>query len=513
MKSKAMMALKILIAFAIPFAISALYCLVRGVTLIELYLPASYNNDCVFYYKLVDAIVTKGGPTGFFGFNESHAMIGGFAAWSPLLLMPWALWGVIFGWTYSSVIWCNLTLFGIALAVFVGLAEVDFKTLGALFVMLLLFPGFSINLMNVLPEIVVVSVMLVYLGFAVRAAAKGPRISYIVAMYIIAAYLTVTRPYMLLLMIIPTYYLGKQTKKSVAALCFVLVSGVSFLGNVLVGHFFTAAYFEPLFNTDFVKEFMAGHFSMSFWMAVSVFKSMTKGIAGALVDAFSYGLTMGTQYVVAIVTAIAAFVMAVRKGENKYGALCWFHFTSVMALLLAIVFFLRKTNEGGRHIWAFAVIGIVIVCACGFDKLGIAVKAISAALLIVFCTRGAIVPTDYDIPMPNEAAKENVEFWKTVFEDKNVFASDAKGYDNTVMWVFIDYAGETGVVTEYNELYALPSGMGISCCYPDYVISNFDNLQSKFIVADSRGKVAALCAEKGLKVVGEHENVIMYQRY
>ncbi|MCR4678893.1 MAG: hypothetical protein K5679_09070 [Lachnospiraceae bacterium] len=513
MKNKALLALKILIAFAVPFVISALYCLVRGVSLTDLYLPASYNNDCVFYYKLVDAIVTKGGPTGFFGFNESHAMIGGFAAWSPLLLIPWTLWGVIFGWTYSTVIWCNLTLFGIALAIFVGLAEVDFKTLGALFVMLLLFPSFSINAMNVLPEIVVVSVMLVYLGFAIRAASKGPRTPYIAVMYIIAAYLTITRPYMLLLMIIPTYYLGKRTKKSIAAICFVLVSGLSFMTNVLVGHFFTSAYFEPLFNTDIVKEFLAGHFSMSFWMAVSVFKSMTKGISGTFVDAFSYGLTMGTQYVVAIVTAIATFVLAIRKGENKYRALCWFHFTSVMALLMAIVFFLRKTNEGGRHIWAFAIIGIVIVCACEFDRFGIVVKALLAALLIVFCIRGAIVPTDYDIPMHDERAKENVEYWKTVFEDETLFVPNAKGYDNTVIWVFIDYAGETGVVTEYDEMYTLPSGMGISCCYPNYVISNFDNLQSRFILADSRGEVALLCAQKGLKVVGEHENVIMYQRY
>ncbi len=505
--------LKLILALAFPFLLGVIYCLIRGISIGDLYLPASYNNDCVFYYKLVDSIVNKGWPTGFFGFNESHALIGGFAAWSPLLVMPWALWGVVFGWSYSAVIWCNLVLFAVAFAYFVYLADLDFKRLAALFIAFLLFPSFSIHLMNVLPEIIVGALTFVYLGFAIRSANRGPKVSYVIVMYVIAGYLTITRPYMILFMILPTFYLAKLTKKTIAAVILIGVAAVSMFGNVLIGHYLTAPYFEPLFKMDIVKELLAGHFSYSFWMAVDAFKSMSAEMLDAFRGAFSYGLTMGTQYVVAIAAAIVSIIIALRKGENKLRAICIFYAVSVAALLLAIVFFLRKVNEGGRHIWVFAIIGIVIVCVCRFDKLGVVLKSSLAILLVVFCIRGAMVPTDYDIPMPSKTAEDNVNYWQDIFGNEAIFKPNAKGYDNTVAWVFWDSIGGKTAVTEYSELYALPAGMGISCCYPEYVINNFDGLQSRYIITVADGEVSKLCESKGLKVVGRHENVIMYQRY
>ena len=504
---------KIILALLIPIAVSLIYCLIRGVSLGELYLPASYNNDCVYYYKLVGAAVRYGSPTGYFGFNESHAAIGGFAAWNPLIILPWVLWGVVFGWHYSSVFVCNIVLFSLALAAFVWLSEIDFKGLAVLFVMLLLFPSFTIHLLNVLPEVLMASVVLIYLGFAVRAVNRGAKTSYIVVMYVAAAYLTMVRPYMVLLMILPAYYLGKNKKKLAGFISFVLVAIGSLAANALISKYFSADYFDPLFKLDIVKLVLHGQFSEAYWTATALLKKMSISISEAILDAFDFGLTMGTQYVVAIVTAVLMVIFSLKRGENKLRPIYLLFSCSTFAVLLSVIFFLHKTNEGGRHLWVFAFAGIVIVCLNGFKVQGIVSKAVVGLLLIVFCLRGAMVPTDYDIPIGDEATKANVEYWQQVFEDKNIFSQDAKGYDNTVIWVFLDSAGWGQVVTEYDELYSLPTGTGISCCYPDYVISNFDSLQSRFILTDSRGEVSKLCDEKGLKVVGQHENVIMYQRY
>lgn len=512
MNKKLSTAIKLILALLMPLLICLLYCLIRGVKLWDLYLPASYNNDCVFYYKLVESVAGMGTPSGYFGFNESHALIGGFAAWSPLIVMPWALWGVIFGWSYSSVFVCNIVLFSVALALFVFLAEPEFKELGALFVLLLLFPSFTIHLLNALPEIVLMSFMAVFLGLAVRSAKREPKAASIAVMFVIAAYLTMVRPYMVLFIFLPAFFLCKLKRKSAGIIAGILVAIVSFAGNVLIGRYFTSEYFTPLFDTEIIKLFLNGRFSEGFWTSVYVFKDMCGGIAGAMLGAFSYGLTMGTQYVVAIVTAVFALILAFKKGENKMRPVYLVFSVSTFSVLFAIVFLLRKVNEGGRHLWIFAVTGLLLCCLSGFKALGIAMKGAVAVLLTFFVIRGAMVPTDYDIPIRDEKTVQNVEYWQQVFEEK-LADDDACGYDNTVAWVFIDYTEDGAVVTEYSELYALPKGMGISCCYPDYVMDNFGSVKSRYIITDARGNVSKLCENKGLEVVGEHENVIMYQRY
>ena len=88
--------LKYAVIFAFPFLLCFLYCVFRGINIFQLYLPNSHNNDSLFYYKLVEGILSDGIPRGFYGFNESRALVGSFAAWSPALLLPWTIWGFLF---------------------------------------------------------------------------------------------------------------------------------------------------------------------------------------------------------------------------------------------------------------------------------------------------------------------------------------------------------------------------------------------------------------------------------
>ena len=58
-------------------------------------------------------------------------------------------------------------------------------------------------------------------------------------------------------------------------------------------------------------------------------------------------------------------------------------------------------------------------------------------------------------------------------------------YDNVIIWVFaasVEDAGQTrSVLTDWQILYGLPEGFGVSCCYDTYVLENFDTLKSKYI--------------------------------
>lgn len=506
-------AVAVLSAAALPFLLGFVYCLVRGVSIFDLYLPSSINNDCAFYYKLVDAATKMWSPAGYFGFNESHALIGGYAAWSPFILLPWTLFGKIAGWSYSSAIVCNLVLCALAFALFVYFADIGLKEIILVAISLFLFPSFSIHLLNLLPEIVLGSFCLVYLGLAVGVAKRGFKMSYVVAMLAIACYLTLTRPYMVLFVILPAYYLGKGKRKTAGILTFVTVSVLALAGNLLIGHFFTSAYFTPLYETEIVELVFRGKFVDAFWKAAHVFSGMSKRIIEAVGSAFSYGLTMGTQYVAAILTAVIAFALAFDKKDSKLRPVYFFFSGSTFVVLLAVIFFLQRPIEGARHLWVFALMGIVLCCIGGVSIVFSILKGCLIALFAFFCFRGAMVPTDYDIPIERGNDREAVAWWEDFFAGEELFDEDAGGYDNTVMWVYMDSTEDSYVATAYYELYALPAGTAVSCCLPEYAIVNFDSLKSKYVITDDRGNVSKLCESRGLKVVGRHEHVIMYQRY
>ena len=80
---------------------------VYGVSLGKIYLPASAWSDEVYYAKQLSAVVTHGVPQGYFGFNESHAEIGRFAAWGPAAFYLYAIPGLIFR-GQNAFLYCNL---------------------------------------------------------------------------------------------------------------------------------------------------------------------------------------------------------------------------------------------------------------------------------------------------------------------------------------------------------------------------------------------------------------------
>ena len=117
---------RILCAFLmalVPLAAYVVTCAIDGKSVLDVYLPASTWNDELYYYKLVEAILEHGYPMGFYGFNESHALKLSFAAWSPVLLLPWVIWGFLFGWNLMSPVICNMVMMCLAVFIFTYLTK------------------------------------------------------------------------------------------------------------------------------------------------------------------------------------------------------------------------------------------------------------------------------------------------------------------------------------------------------------------------------------------------------
>ena len=143
-----------------------LCCLVRtaaeGRSIGQVYLPSSEWNDELFYFKQVEGIVNYGFPRGYFGFNESHALQLSFAAWSPVLVFPWILWGLLFGWNLLSPVICNIVLLTITMFVFVWLVKPTWKQLGILTVLFSLYSLFVRYMLSGMPEVICFSLLILF---------------------------------------------------------------------------------------------------------------------------------------------------------------------------------------------------------------------------------------------------------------------------------------------------------------------------------------------------------------
>ena len=244
-----------------------------------------------------------------------------------------------------------------------------------------------------------------------------------------------------------------------------------------------------------------------------VFRDMKKEIFAQIADAFSYGLTSGTHYVLLIFEFVTVLILSFFKKNRQLRIISITYLIAVAGVLGAIVLLLQKANEGGRHIWVFCILGIALIVLFKEGHESNVPKLIIAALFVTFIIRGASVPSDYDVPFDDRNIKENVSAWEDIFEKENVSLSDNTGYENTVIWVFIDYVDGKQVVTEFNGLYALPKGFGINCCSPDYVLDCFDSLQSKYIFTYDGALVSEKCEEADYRMIGRYGKSVMYERY
>ncbi|MBO6090421.1 MAG: hypothetical protein J6P37_08975 [Lachnospiraceae bacterium] len=508
---------KCLVALLFPFALCLIYCLSRGIALWDIYVPASKNNDSLYYFKLVESMRYNLFPGGYFGFNESHAANLTFAAWSPLMLLPWAIASLIFGWGFKSAVFINILLFAIAFTLFVYLTDLEIEKLIYLTLLYSLFPSFFIHLMCILPEASIAGLTLIFLGLAYRISNdketnKKCENTSIIFLILISAFLTLLRPYMVALFIIPIV-LSFKNKKTAFAIVSIIVTFVSLAGYFIIAKLFTAEYFTPLFNLEIIKLFLHGKFTEGFWTSVYVIRDMKREIFAQIADAFSYGLTSGTHYVLLLFEFIIVLFLSFFKKNKQIRVIAITYLIAVAGVVSAIVLLLQKANEGGRHIWVFCILGVALIVLFKEGHESSVPKLLIAALFVIFIIRGAAVPTDYDVPFDDRNIKENVSAWEEIFEKENVSLSDNTGYENTVIWVFIDYVDGKQVVTEFNGLYALPKGFGINCCSPDYVLTYFDTLKSKYIFTYDGALVAEECEEYGYKVVGKFGNSVMYERY
>ncbi len=617
----------------LPLICCAVYCAAQGKGVGDVYLPVSEWNDELFYYKQVEGIVNYGYPLGYFGFNESRALQLSFAAWSPVLVFPWVIWGWVFGWNLMSPILCNIFLMMLCCFLFVLLVRPSWKQMGILTFLFCLYTPFVRYMLSVMPEVICFSMLILFYSVAINYL-RRERAYKLALLFALSGVMTLMRPYMLLFLLLPAWFWIRKSGWKGAAGSAAVLAGVLGL-YACIKHFLGAEYFAPLFFTDWVTAFfergiwggvrytlgklyymgvdfgrhtlqgfrsglasgaffagflvclfvLAGQ-SMADWRALRRQKEACGKAAGG--DAAKKGIlsetadrkeTLGGTGRAEEGTWQGAAgraeegtwpggagragegtrsETAERAGEKNQsgcadgagegsqpeaagrpqerrrsgnadradgwnlsmeesGGLGKFlvieaHLAfSFIAMFFALLL-MYKLTEGSKHLLTFmaAAVFVVSLMKTRFYKKAVLIGVTFA----YFYSYMAVDPYDYQAPFVQEERLASVERWRETLGERLVPDMGKKpGYENVVIWVLNDTVEGSLTNTEWQLLYALPEGFGISCCMPDYVTENFETLQSRYLCVVPGGPVEERCIRAGYEKIAESEGAAIYGRY
>ena len=511
-------------------------CLVRtaaeGRSIGQVYLPSSEWNDELFYFKQVEGIVNYGFPQGYFGFNESHALQLSFAAWSPVLVFPWILWGLLFGWNLMSPVICNIVLLTITMFVFVWLVKPTWKQMGVLTVLFSLYSLFVRYMLSGMPEVICFSLLILFYGLAMSYLKKESR-GRLIAMFVISVLLTLMRPYMLLFLALACYFWIRRGKKAgwIGSVLVVAATGIVY---ALIKHFLGAEYFTPLFYTDWITTFFTDGIGAGFrnffgtlhWKGMEFYRHCIEGVRNGLAS----GAFFDGYLVVLLILLVQSFLdfrklrrakraertvmepedKNVRELQNQL--IIEVHFALSLIAMLFAHLLMYKMVEGSKHFLTFIAAGIFIVSMLETKYYKKAVL-LGAAFLYLYSYK-AVEPYDYQIPYVTEERQAQVEYWQQIFsENLTLDTEQVPNYGNVVIWTFGDDTPNGNRNLQWQLLYSVPKGFGISCCEREYITGHLAELQSRYLATVSGGTIDELCRTEGYEEIGRDADMVLYRRY
>lgn len=512
---------KSLLLGLLPLLCCLVYCASQGRTLGEVCLPSSEWNDELFYYKQVEGIIKYGYPQGYFGFNESHALKLSFAAWSPVLVFPWILWGLLFGWNLMSPVLCNILLMSLCCFFFVWLARPSWRQMGILTLLFCLYTPFVRYMLSVMPEVICFSMLIAFYGLAIHYLRResGGKLA---LLFVLSGLMTLMRPYMLLFMLLPAWFWFRRSRWKGAA------GSLAVIGAVLavyagIKHYFGAEYFAPLFFTDWVSAFFEqGLFGGIRYTAGKLYY-MGRDFLGHTEQGFRTGLASGAFFAGFLVCMCILAVQSVRdwrrirrSGEDSGGEASRFlqievHLAFGFVAMLFALLLMYKLTEGSKHLLTFMAAAVFVISLMETKYYKKAV--LLGVTFFYFYSHMAVDPYDYQVPFVQEERQEALDEWgKVLKEELALSRKDGPSYENVVIWVFKDEVNGVSVNTEWQLLYGLPEGFGISCCMPEYVEEHFEDLKSRYLFVVPGGKIDDMCRRAGYEAVRRDDHAVLYIR-
>lgn len=478
--------------FIFSFVIFAsIWCLKDGKTLLDLYLPNTGYIDEVTYYKQIEPMALLGTPpSGYFGYDELHALRSTFFAWSFVLLLPYAFMGRIFGWNILSPMLCNLFFLTAALALFVFWARPRIWQMLFFIAALAMSPILVRYAMSGMVEPIFYSCMIAMLAAHYRLQRQfSPAV--LAFAYLLSSFFVLARPYMLLLLLIPLYHWQKKNRPLAIACTAALSLLLAFL-YLMIARYYTSG--API-NTSVLGYFDGG-------LLGGIQTILSKLIAGykefvyIALSGFSKAYS-GTVLLQCILSYLLCAILLIRSPRTVELWLALFYGLAMSAALILLF----NPNIGFRHLSSFYLFNILIFSM----QVTKAPRTLCAAYLLPMFGLMLLIPSIYRIddyftlPYRTEESVARHEKWTSELEEVLVL-DDSCGYENTISWWMNGY---------FDIQMCIPAGFGIE--YDNTSMPPDTEIKSRYALA-LQGSDFAARFENNSDVLWEDETYILFRR-
>ncbi len=442
-----------------------------------LFLPMPMWNDEAAYYELIKTWLATGMPKGYWGFEGGHAIWGTGGAWSPAILFPYAVWGEMFGWGYSSVAVANVAFLCIANALVLLLCKPDQKGMWYL-ILLEVFSGHVLLYLNtIMSEILryalamVLAAMLYRLLFMEETKKDWIFRYAVVPIYIIV----VTQIYIFFAFAVPVYIFAVLKKKKwyVKAMVSFLAMAIEAGGSYYLLHLISSNY--NIYKAEILLEALK---NKDVFGAVRTFLWMVKvgliDLWNCFLSYAGYGMFRWFVTLLAVMGCLPLLMLCkdgikyLRNKENDKQTIFWNHDRQVFLAIpysVGLFVFMYITVYSLEAFTFYRGVGIVIlfslVLALGMEK-----RRRSYLLLGLYAVGVIFVPKNQkDFNGERYVSAETREEWEELGEElekaipilkegDEVKASEKEG----IRWA------NTAVLysMEPKLICAMPAGLGVN---------------------------------------------------
>lgn len=481
-----------IVLMLLPVITIGVFCLRFQQNFFYYYLPNSQMNDEIIYYKTVEGMIRYGIPQGYFGYNESHALVGTYGAWSPVVYVLDYICGKVFGWNIYTPIVMRIVLASAGFFIYSMTCKPGRKETGYVLLFMSAFTIYARFLASQMFEPCIITMMIMFAAFLTKTKDQGID-RYFVFLSLIILFLTLIRPYFAVLWLIPVAQ-SNDKKKQITGCLLMIISPIIFF---MISHYLTAEYFEVMIDMDWIKLIYREPLTAMMEM-VSNMKEKSILINEYMIEAFSEGNYIGLHFFFFYLLTVVLILLSVR-GKTK-DMIPWIIINVVIWLMIINLY---NVQEGWRHLMPFIVTEGILLMSMEGNHI---VKVVVLGMAIYLCFFRIDV---FTYPMYSERMEEQLIEMNREMTDK--ISIDAENrWDNTIIWAFSDSGGKYN----WNTLYALPAGMGINICMHEYVMENFDNLQSRYIACTHNGDIADECRSRGYEDIysSDDYNICIYRR-
>ena len=354
---------------------------VYRVPVTEIFLPVSSWSDEVIYSKQLAAAVQYGAPQGYFGFNESHAAVGTYAAWGPAVFLVYALPGLLLR-GQNAFLWCNLLFVVLGWTFYARAARLGWKRQLAFAAALAAMNAPIRYVFSAMQEPLHYALMLAVLGCGILARRDKSRAAW-AGLCVLCAVATLVRPYEAVLWLFPLA-LCRQDRRRIA----VCVAGgaVSLGGTLVLMSKFYAPYFFTNVDVSPLQELGRGQVVSAVRDVAHKLLDALRTVAEMLADQLAN--RSGGQYLLFFLllgVTLVCLIVDARAGRPVF----WKGCAAVTAVIVFLALLLMyRPVEGSRHT---LVLDVLLLAALLVEDArpaaGTAAAALVLAALCALCTR------------------------------------------------------------------------------------------------------------------------------